>query len=170
MFIAAGMFLVASNAFADDATPSKPVATTKATYAVSGLHCPPCARTVESSLKKLKGVRSAKVDWTSKSAKVEFDESVLSAQQLALSLAATPHMMGGGMSYGGWLALSVPGIKDKASAKEAESAVRSIKGVANVSTSTAQHTLSVQFAKQGSVGSQQLIDELEKAGYKASNY
>ena len=46
----------------------------KATYSVTGLHCPPCTRTVESSLMKVKGVKSFKVDWQTKSAKVEFDE------------------------------------------------------------------------------------------------
>src|SRR4051794_26427740 len=35
----------------------------KSTFLISGLHCPPCTSTVERSLKGVKGVRSAKVDW-----------------------------------------------------------------------------------------------------------
>ena len=92
------------------------------------------------------------------------------SQQLAAAVAATPHMMGGGLSYGSWLALSVPGIKDDASAKMAEMAVHDIKGVTGVGASAMRHTLSVQFAQEGSVSSQQLIDALEAAGFKASNY
>src|SRR5947199_46538 len=43
-------------------------APTKATYLISGLHCPPCAKTVEGALLKTKGVRSAHVDWNAKNA------------------------------------------------------------------------------------------------------
>lgn len=170
MLMSVGLLLAASNLYGDDATATKSDEPTKATYTISGLHCPPCTKTVESSLKRLTGVRTAKVDWATKSAKVSFDESVLSAQQLAAAIASTPHMMGGGMSYGGWLALSVPGIKDEASAKEAETSVRGIKGVAKVGASPKQHTLSVQFASDGKVSSKQLIDALDAAGFKASNY
>jgi hypothetical protein len=35
---------------------------TKATYSITGLHCPPCTRTVESALKKVKGVGSEHQD------------------------------------------------------------------------------------------------------------
>ncbi len=161
---------VASSVIAEEPAASKPPAATKATYSILGLHCPPCTRTVESSLKKLKGVKTAKVDWTTKSAKVEFDENLLSAQQISNAIATTPHMMGGGMNYGSWLALSVPSIKDEASAKKAEAAVAEVKGVTKAKASGGQHTLSVQFSSEGSVSSQQLIDALGQAGFKASNY
>ena len=164
------LLLVANSVLAEEPPTNKPAAMTKATYSISGLHCPPCTRTVESSLKKLKGLKTAKVDWATKSAKVEFDESVLSAQQISSAVAATPHMMGGAMRYGSWLALSVPGIKDEASAKKAEAAVSEIKGVTKARASDAQHTLSVQFTQEGDVSSQKLINSLEKAGFKASNY
>jgi copper ion binding protein len=170
LLLTASLLLATNNLFADEATPTKTNAPTKATYTISGLHCPPCTKTVESSLKKLKGVKSIKVDWSTKSAKVEFDENVVSAQQLAKTIATTPHMMGSGMSYGGWLALSIPKVKDETSAKDAEKAVRDIKGVAKASASAMQHTLSVQFTEDGNVNSQQLIGALEKAGFKASNY
>jgi copper ion binding protein len=170
MLLAASLLLTTSSIFAEDPAAGKPTTATKATFSIAGLHCPPCTRTVESSLKSVKGVQSAKVDWATKSAKITFDENVLSAQQLAGAIAATPHMMGAGLSYGGRLALSVPGIKDEATVKQAETSVRGIKGVANVSASPARHTLSVQFDKDGKVSSQQLIAALEAAGFKASNY
>lgn len=67
----------------------------KRTFLVQGLHCPPCTRTVEASLKSLKGVgRHSSSSWNSKNAWITFDESVVSAQQIAGSIAATPHMMG----------------------------------------------------------------------------
>src|SRR5262245_41393485 len=110
LYLACPMLLAFSiNALADDpaATPKPENAATKATFLVTGLHCPACTTTVESSLKGVKGVRSIKVDWKTKNARVEFDESVLSAQHLARQIAATPHMMGGNMHYAAWLALKI---------------------------------------------------------------
>src|SRR4029450_6316014 len=84
---------------AANAQPAVP--TTKATFSLTGLHCPPCASTVQNSLVRVKGVKSVVVDWTRQNAKVEFDESVLPAQSLAAAIENTPHMMGGGMRYAG---------------------------------------------------------------------
>src|SRR5262245_54921686 len=76
---------------------------TKATLSITGLHCPPCTSTVQGSLSRVKGIKSVVVDWNKKNAKVEFDESVLPAQALAAAIETTPHMMGSGMRYAGWL-------------------------------------------------------------------
>src|SRR4051794_21539581 len=70
---------------------------TKATFLVTGLHCPPCTSTVQGSLSRVNGVKSVSVDWNTKSAKIAFDESVLPAQSLATAIERTPHMMGAGM-------------------------------------------------------------------------
>ena len=157
---------VASSIRADEASKTE----TRATYSITGLHCPPCTRTVEGSLRGVKGVRSASVDWSTKSAKVEFDEKAVSAQQIASAVAGTPHMMGGGMKYGSWLVLSVPDLKDDAAAKLAREALSALPGVAIVTPFVAQHQLSVQFSPQGSVSTAQLIDALGKAGLSAKTY
>ena len=164
------LFLFSHTAVGEEPAADKAPALTKATYSITGLHCPPCPRTVESSVQKLKGVKKIKVDWAAKSAKVEFGETVVPTQQIASAVAATPHMMGAGMHYGRWLALSVSGVKDEGSAKKAEAAVGEILGVAKASASAAQHTISVQFKKDGGATSQQLIKALEQAGFKATNY
>ena len=143
---------------------------TKATYMITGLHCPPCTRTVESSLAGVKGVTAVKVDWKSKSAKISFDESKTSAQKIAELVSATPHMMGGRMSYGAQLALSVPGIKDETTAKGAKEAISAMTGIASVATFPKQHTLSVRFSSEGNLTSSDLITALEKAGFKSSVY
>src|SRR5262245_15459111 len=44
---------------------------TSATYVMTGLHCPPCTQVVEKSLSAAPGVKSIKVDWETKNAKVE---------------------------------------------------------------------------------------------------
>ena len=142
---------------------------TKATYLVTGLHCPPCTKTVEGSLAKTKGVKSVSVDWRTKNAKIEFDESVLSAQVLAQKIAGTPHMMGRGMQYGGWLALKVPSVKDDASGKAVKDALAKTEGISQVAVYPAQHSVGIQFSAKGKMTSQEVIDLLAKAGIDASN-
>lgn len=150
--------------------PSKPSAETKATFSITGLHCPPCTRTVESSLSRVPGVKSARVDWVTKSAKLTFDESKVTVQGITSTIATTPHMMGGGMSYGSFLALSVPELKDDASAAKAKEALAKLNGVTRVSAFPQQHTMSVQLAAGKDVTTKQLIDVLEAAGMKAATY
>ncbi len=142
---------------------------TKATYLVTGLHCPPCTRTVETSLGRVKGIRSIKVDWKSKNARIEFDENLLPAQKVAQLIAATPHMMGDDMHYGGWLALKVPSLKDDATAKQVKDVLRKVKGVKQVATYPAQHSVGIAFATKGDLTSAQLIEALTKAGIKVEN-
>ena len=143
---------------------------TKATYSITGLHCPPCTSTVESSLSRISGVRSIKVDWRTKTARVEFDEAALSAQRVAQLIAGTPHMMGANMRYAGWLALKVPDMKDEASAQAAKAALSKVPGVARVAVYPAQRSMSVEFAAQGSATSRQLIEALAAAGFKAEHF
>lgn len=142
--------------------------TTKATLSITGLHCPPCTGTVQSSLSRVKGVKSIAVDWNKKNAKVEFDESVLSAQALAAAIEGTPHMMGGGMRYAAWLALSVPSLTDDASGQKLKDVVGKIEGVKSVAVYPAQHSASVLFSGKGSTSSQQIIDMLAKEGINAT--
>jgi copper chaperone CopZ len=155
----------ASDAHAD----SQGTATT-ATYVVAGLHCPPCTRTVESSLGRTKGIKSAKVDWVAKSAKVEFDENIITAAQVADTLARTPHMMGGGMKYSGTLALSVPAIQDQETGKAATGALEKLPGVAKVTAFPASHTLTVQFKDRAKLTSAQLIEALNQIGMHGKTY
>jgi copper chaperone CopZ len=158
--------LSSSSALAEE--PAKP--STKATYLITGLHCPPCTRTVEGSLARVKGVKSVSVDWRTHNAKIEYDESVLPAQTLASLIAGTPHMMGGGMQYGGWLALKVPSITDDASGEKAKATLSKLEGVKSVAVYPKQHSAAVLFTGKGSLSSQQMIEALAKEGLEASNF
>lgn len=170
-----GLALIPSGLHGDVPKPPKegdqprPVAI-KATYLLTGLHCPPCTRTVESALKSIKGVRSAKVDWNTKNAKIEFDETTISAQQLSESIARTPHMMGGNMQYQGWLALKVEGIKNEDSARKAQKAVEQLKQVARVTTYPKQDAIGIAFKAEGKVTTEELIRVLKDAGLTATAY
>jgi copper chaperone CopZ len=143
---------------------------TTATYAVGGLHCPPCTRTVESSLARTKGIKSAKVDWATKSAKVQFDENIITAADVADTVARTPHMMGGGMKYSGTLALSVPAVQDKETGKTAAGVLEKLPGVAKVTAFPTSHTLTVQFKDRAKLTSAQLIEALGQIGMNGKTY
>ncbi len=161
-----GLVAVSSvETFAEE--PAKP---TKATYLITGLHCPPCTRTVEGSLSRVKGVKSVSVDFRTQNAKIEYDESVLPAQTLTSLIAGTPHMMGGGMRYGGWLALKVPSITDDASGEKAKATLSKMEGVKSVAVYPKQHSAAVLFTGKGSLTSQQMIEALAKEGIEASNF
>lgn len=171
----AGLVLASSRIYADAPPPpkdgeSRRPTSTKATYLLTGLHCPPCTRTVEASLKSIKGVKSASVDWNTKNAKIEFDESTISAQQLSASIARTPHMMGGNMQYGGWLALKVQGVKSEDVAKKAQKAIEKLKQVARVSVYPKQDALGIAFKGDGRVTTQELVQILKDEGLTATNY
>jgi copper ion binding protein len=142
---------------------------TKATFLITGLHCPPCTRTVESSLSRVKGIHSIKVDWRTKNARLEFDESVISAQQIAKEIAQTPHMMGRNMKYGGWLALKIDELKDATDGKAVKTTLGKIEGVKAVAVYLKQKAVGVQFEQKGNVTDRQLIDALTEAGYHARN-
>lgn len=141
----------------------------KATFLVSGLHCPPCTRTVEKSLAPLPGIESFSVDWKSKSAQVQFDPSRISAARIAQRIAATPHMMGR-MKYAGWLALSVPKLADEAGAAHARQALKAIKGVAQVTAYPQQHIVAVRFSGEGDVSVEELLAALAAADFEARTY
>lgn len=142
----------------------------KATYLVTGLHCPPCTSTVEQTLRKTPGVKIAKVDWKSKNATIEFNEQTLSAQRLANTIAATSHMMGGGMKYEGLLILKISDWKDAQTGEKAKAALAKVPGVAQVSVYPTQQAVAVKFAESGSLKTDDLTKAVSDAGLKASSY
>lgn len=110
------------------------------------------------------------MDFKTKSAAVEFDERVISAQELAGAAAVTPHMMGRDMQYGGILLLHVNGLKDEATGKKAMVALTKVAGVAKVTPYSKHQAVGVQFGGKGKVTTKQLIDALNAAGLKGSQY
>lgn len=162
------MVLTSGHAAADE--PSAPASATKAKFLITGLHCPPCTKTVQNSLSKIPGVKSVSVDWATKNAIVEIDERVLPVQSLSQRIATTPHMMGGGMHYGGWLALKVPSVKDEATGKKAQAALAGAKGIKQVAVYPDKQAIGVLFAGDGKLTTQDVIDLLSKADLEATGF
>jgi P-type Cu+ transporter len=55
---------------------------TTATFNIGGMHCPTCAVRNERALKKFKGVLDATINFATRSARVEFDDTVVSIDAL----------------------------------------------------------------------------------------
>ena len=55
----------------------------KISFHVSGMHCASCAANVTRQLKKTEGVSSASVNYANEQAQVDFDEGLISKDQLA---------------------------------------------------------------------------------------
>ena len=171
LFIAGSIFFaIISIVSADEAAKTDRTKITSATYLITGLHCPGCTKVVEGSLSKAAGVRSVKVDWSTKDAKIEFDESTLPAARVAQLIAATPHMMGPTMHYDGWLALKASSLKDVAMATAAKESLGKVPGVKKVETFPTQHVVEIQFAADAKTTTGQLIEVLAAAGVTAENY
>jgi mercuric ion binding protein len=63
------------------AAPAPPKETT-VTLTVTGLHCEPCADTVQEALQKVKGVKEAKVSFDDKEAVVKYDPAACKVDDL----------------------------------------------------------------------------------------
>jgi len=144
----------------------------KLTFLITGLHCPPCAQTVEESLRSIKGVKSANVDWKTKNARIEFNDHTISAQQLSGKIATTAHMMGGDMKYRVWVALAVADIKDTDDAAWSglKEALSKVEGVKQVVVYKAKAGVGIRFDLKGELTSVKLIAAMADAGFKMSNY
>lgn len=163
-------FVFAALAFAGAShaqEPSKAEAT-KATFAVSGLRCGGCVSALEGSLSHVKGVASSKVALNDKSAMVDFDENVISAQAVARAMTQAPHGMSRSLHYSGALLLAVPGASDPATAEKASAALTKVEGVAKVTLVPKQEKLAVEFGASGDATTKDLLAALDKAGLKAS--
>ena len=158
-----------SIAQADDRAKVDPKKPTTATFMITGLHCPGCTTTIESSLAKTPGLESIKVGFDTKMAKVQFDEATLPASRIAQLIAATPHMMGPSMHYDAWLVLKAPDLKDDAAAAKAKDALKKIAVVKSVNAYLKQQLIEIQFATDGKATGAELIDALSAAGIKAEN-
>jgi copper chaperone CopZ len=61
---------------------NKSVSERKETFDVSGLSCSSCANTVQRTLSRLEGIKSADVNFSASSATVEYDPTIVSPDQM----------------------------------------------------------------------------------------
>jgi copper chaperone CopZ len=165
----AGMVALTGPGLAQDSNKQAKGEVTRAAYLVPNQHCPACATALEGSLKKVEGIKSTVVNFANKLAVVDYDESVISAQEVSRAMFQAPHAMGANMKYGAFLLLSVPAA-NKATGKKATTALEKVAGVAKAVFYPQTKAVAIQFSDKGKVTSAVLIKALEDAGLKAGQY
>lgn len=119
-------------------------------------------------MKKVGGIKSVTVSFPTKWATVEFDEGVISAQEVSRAAFQAPHMMGKDMKYSTYLLLTLSDAKDKAAQKKATTTLEKVEGVSKAVYYPQTKFVAIQFADKGKVTSTQLLKALDDAGVKAS--
>lgn len=125
---------------------------------VKGLHCQGCVEPVESGLKQVAGVKSAKLDFKTGIAYVQFVEDRATVAELVNHVAQIPHAMGKSMKYSGALLLRVRGDLGKV-----QKALRSLKGVQKVEKRE-KEILRLTFKPDATVRHAQIEKAVKEAG------
>ncbi len=152
----------------------------KAVIGISGMDCASCAVTIEKSLKSVKGVKSANVNYASGRALVEFDESSVSESDLARAVEKVGYKAasgtssgekGGGESKGGIVeaVLKVRGMDSEHCALIVRSAVSKVKGVKEVSASYVAMKAVIKY-DSSSAGIGQIRKAIINAGYEPEEF
>jgi Cd2+/Zn2+-exporting ATPase len=126
--------------------PDEPLAGASCRLTVTGMDCADCARTIESSLASLPGVRSATVNFARGTADVSYDPAVADPPALlgrvkALGYGAQP-VAHGATASDSWL-FDVTGLDCGDCAKTVEQTVRRLPGVATATVNFGAATLTV---------------------------
>lgn len=142
-------------------------APTRATFSIRGLQAPEEALQLERSLASCVGVVRAEVRWSTKQAKVEFDERVLSAQAVVRHIAehgigARPH------SVSACIFLKVPSIRDKGTARLPVHILQQVPGIERVTPHQALQAVELQLTVDGELTTHDLIRALAAEGVVAS--
>lgn len=152
-------------------TPDESVAGANCRLTVTGMDCADCAKTIESSLASLPGVRSATVHFARGTADVSYDPAVTNPAALvgrvkALGYGAQP-VASGATAHGPWL-FDVTGMDCGDCAKTVEQTVRRLPGVATATVNFGSATLSVTPAGDALTLTQAAVAAaVTQAGYGA---
>lgn len=68
---------------------AEPRATSKAAITITGMHCSSCVLTIEDALKKIPGVASARVNFTTEKAYVDYDPAKVTLKELSQAVVKT---------------------------------------------------------------------------------
>ncbi|HEY7032991.1 MAG TPA: heavy metal translocating P-type ATPase [Thermomicrobiales bacterium] len=150
-------------------TPAEPVAGTSCRLTVTGMDCADCARTIESSLASLPGVRSASVNFARGTADVAYDPAVAGPPALIGRVKALGYgahaAANGATAHDPWL-FDVTGMDCGDCAMTVEQVVRRLPGVATATVNFGAATLGVT-PTDGVLTPAAVVAAVTQAGYGA---
>ncbi|MAG91213.1 copper-translocating P-type ATPase [Candidatus Woesearchaeota archaeon] len=142
---------------------------TKIILPIKGMHCASCAVTIEKSLKKVSGVKSANVNFASEKASVEFDPGKVSDNDLEKAVKDVGYNVIKKDSKAGNVTLRVRGMSSQHCAGIVESSLRKLDGIKNVDASFAIERAIVEYDP-----SKITVDKIKKtivdAGYEPEEF
>jgi Cu+-exporting ATPase len=143
-------------------------AESKETLLVKDMHCVSCALTIEKALKKIEGVKEANVNYATGKATVVFDESKVGLIDLEKAIekagySAIKEKKAFGEKK---IVLKINGMESQHCVGIIESTLRKIKGVKDFKVNLATRKATV-FVDSKKINEKDLIEAIDKAGYKA---
>ena len=133
----------------------------KTTLNVEGMTCAACSARIEKVLNKLEGVNSATVNLMAKKATVDYDESKISVDDFIHSIEKAGFSVP--LSV---MKISIEGMTCAACSARIEKVLNKLPGVKKATVNLSLNNGSVEYV-EGEVSKKQIIDKIEKAGFKA---
>lgn len=135
---------------------------------IKGMHCASCAATIEKSLKKLKGVSSANVNFASEKAMVEYDNKAVNEPKIikAIEDAGYDVIKPSGE---GKITLKVRGMSSQHCANIVESALKKLDGIKNVDASFAVERAIIDY-EPSKVSIEKIKQTIKDAGYEPEDF
>jgi Cd2+/Zn2+-exporting ATPase len=141
-------------------------------FAVEGMDCADCARTLERGVARLHGVHYAVVNFAAAKLRLEYDREQTSVQaidelarRLGYTLRDLPTTSGAAPATSQVFVCSVEGMCCAAEAGPIEQVVRKLPGVAQVVADPALARLAVTFDPQA-LGESRIVAEVEQLGFR----
>ncbi|MBN1431979.1 MAG: heavy metal translocating P-type ATPase [Methanomicrobiaceae archaeon] len=132
----------------------------KTSLKVTGMHCAACAASVESTLKKLKGVDSASVSIASEDAQISYDPETLSIGEIESAIRKN----GYGVSLGK-KTIKIGGMHCVACVSTVKNALEDIEGVFSADVNLIDNSAVISYSGDG-VDPKKLRAAVQSAGYE----
>ena len=146
----------------------------KETYKIHGMSCASCVKTIESTLLKTKGVKSAVVNFASGTALIEFDENVIREEGLAEIIKSIGYILitsspenTDNRGKTKTISLKVIGMDSPHCAIVVEKVIKSLSGIKSVDVDFSNRRAKVIFDLL-ILGSDDILNVITDAGYKPS--
>ncbi len=140
----------------------------KKSFTISGMTCASCVNTIESYVKNQKGVKDVSVNLLAEEAEIEYDPSVISAEDIIewiddIGYSAEAKSSGDA----GTIDLDIQGMTCASCVGSIEGYVGSLDGVKSISVNLTTEKAKIEYDPE-KLGPRDLIKAVEDVGYKAS--
>ncbi|MBI2108095.1 heavy metal translocating P-type ATPase [Candidatus Woesearchaeota archaeon] len=135
---------------------------------IKGMHCASCAATIEKSLKRLKGVSGANVNFASEKAAVDYNASAVKEEDIvkAIENAGYDVIQAGKQ---GSVTLKVRGMSSQHCANIVENALKKLDGIKRVDASFAVERAIIEY-DHSKINIEKIKQSIKDAGYEPEDF